>query len=118
MFYDAQMFCCCAISFLLLCSGDPLESEIRRRQQSEEEDDGEDTSSSSQEFEDVGLREEKALSDSEIKVYIMASSTKGVLTHCYCASIYIEWLLDFGSVLLALAFVISLWYNIYWQPQS
>ncbi|KAI3359522.1 hypothetical protein L3Q82_013922, partial [Scortum barcoo] len=49
-------------------SGIPLECEIERRQQSEEEDDGEDTSSSSQEFEDVGLREEKALSDSEIKV--------------------------------------------------
>lgn len=41
---------------------------MERRQQSEEEDDGEDTSSSSQEFEDVGMREEKALSDSEIKV--------------------------------------------------
>ncbi|XP_029293983.1 uncharacterized protein prr14 [Cottoperca gobio] len=39
-----------------------------RRQSEEEEDDGEDTSSSSQEFEDVGLREEKSLSDSEIKV--------------------------------------------------
>lgn len=50
------------------CSGAPLESETERRPQSEEEDDGEDTSSSSQEFEDVGLREEKALSDSEIKV--------------------------------------------------
>ncbi|XP_039976942.1 uncharacterized protein prr14 isoform X2 [Xiphias gladius] len=49
-------------------SGNPLECEIERRQQSEEEDDGEDTSSSSQEYEDVGLREEKALSDSEIKV--------------------------------------------------
>ncbi|XP_070704786.1 serine-rich adhesin for platelets [Pempheris klunzingeri] len=49
-------------------SGIPLECMIERRQQSEEEDDGEDTSSSSQEFEDVGLREEKALSDSEIKV--------------------------------------------------
>ncbi|XP_010743265.2 uncharacterized protein prr14 isoform X1 [Larimichthys crocea] len=49
-------------------SGIPLECEIGRRQQSEEEDDGENTSSSSQEFEDVGLREEKALSDSEIKV--------------------------------------------------
>ncbi|XP_070837835.1 serine-rich adhesin for platelets isoform X2 [Chaetodon trifascialis] len=49
-------------------SGIPLECEIERRQQSEEEDDGEDTSSSSQEFEDVALREEKALSDSEIKV--------------------------------------------------
>lgn len=45
-----------------------MECKIERRQQSEEEDDGEDTSSSSQEFEDVGLREEKALSDSEIKV--------------------------------------------------
>lgn len=49
-------------------SGDALQCEIERRQQSEEEDDGEDTSSSSQEFEDVVLREEKALSDSEIKV--------------------------------------------------
>lgn len=68
---DAQMFKRCAdISSWLLCSGIPLECEIGRRQQSEEEDDGENTSSSSQEFEDVGLREEKALSDSEIKVYI------------------------------------------------
>ncbi|XP_042248332.1 uncharacterized protein prr14 isoform X2 [Thunnus maccoyii] len=49
-------------------SRNSLECKIERRQQSEEEDDGEDTSSSSQEFEDVGLREEKALSDSEIKV--------------------------------------------------
>ncbi|XP_034450090.1 uncharacterized protein prr14 [Hippoglossus hippoglossus] len=50
-------------------SGNPLECETERRQQSEEEeDDGEDTSSSSHEYEDVGLREEKALSDSEIKV--------------------------------------------------
>lgn len=32
------------------------------------DDDGENTSSSSQELEDVGLREEKALSDSEVKV--------------------------------------------------
>ncbi|XP_030592308.1 uncharacterized protein prr14 [Archocentrus centrarchus] len=48
-------------------SGNPSECETERRQQSEEDDDGEDTSSSSQEFEDVGLREEKALSDSEIK---------------------------------------------------
>lgn len=39
---------------------------MERRQQSEEED--EDTSSSSQEYEDAALREEKALSDSEIKV--------------------------------------------------
>ncbi|XP_037647904.1 uncharacterized protein prr14 [Sebastes umbrosus] len=49
-------------------SGNTLDCEIERRRQCEEEDDGEDTSSSSQEFEDVGLREEKALSDSEIKV--------------------------------------------------
>ncbi|XP_034394909.1 uncharacterized protein prr14 isoform X2 [Cyclopterus lumpus] len=52
-------------------SGNLLECELVRRQQSEEEDDGEDTSSSSQEFEDIGLREEKALSDSEIKVVQM-----------------------------------------------
>ncbi|XP_028268158.1 uncharacterized protein prr14 isoform X2 [Parambassis ranga] len=49
-------------------SGNPSECDIEKRPQSEEEDDGEDTSSSSQEFEDIGLREEKALSDSEIKV--------------------------------------------------
>ncbi|XP_030262994.1 uncharacterized protein prr14 isoform X2 [Sparus aurata] len=49
-------------------SGLPMECEIERRGQSEEEDDGENTSSSSQEFEDVVLREEKAFSDSEIKV--------------------------------------------------
>ncbi|XP_040918013.1 uncharacterized protein prr14 isoform X2 [Toxotes jaculatrix] len=48
-------------------SGNPLECGTERREE-EEEDDGEDTSSSSQEYEDVGLREEKALSDSEIKV--------------------------------------------------
>lgn len=53
-----------------------MDCEIERRRQCEEEDDGEDTSSSSQEFEDVGLREEKALSDSEIKVYI-------ILHKCY-----------------------------------
>ncbi|XP_014910090.1 uncharacterized protein prr14 [Poecilia latipinna] len=49
-------------------SENPAPYEAARRQQSEEEDDGEDTSSSSQEFEDAGLREEKALSDSEIRV--------------------------------------------------
>ena len=48
-----------------------MQCDAERRQQSEEEDDGEDTSSSSHEFEDVGLREEKALSDSEIKVRII-----------------------------------------------
>lgn len=53
----------------LLCSGIPLQCDMERIQQSEEEDDGENTSSSSQEFEDAGLREEKALSDSEIKVH-------------------------------------------------
>ncbi|XP_056144307.1 uncharacterized protein prr14 [Lampris incognitus] len=42
-----------------------------RRQHKEEEEDGEDTSCSSQEFEDVVLTEEKALSDSEIKVVKM-----------------------------------------------
>lgn len=36
--------------------------------QEEEEEDSEDTSSSSQELEDAALREEKALSDSEVKV--------------------------------------------------
>ncbi|CAJ1076330.1 uncharacterized protein prr14 isoform X1 [Xyrichtys novacula] len=50
------------------CSGNPMECEIERRGQSEEEDDGGDTSSSSQEYEDAALREEKSLSDSEIKV--------------------------------------------------
>lgn len=56
----------------MFCSRSPLECKIERRQPlEEEEDDGEDTSSSSQEFEDVGMREEKALSDSEIKVYII-----------------------------------------------
>lgn len=40
----------------------------RGQQRRDAEDDGENTSSSSQEFEDVGLREEKALSDSEVKV--------------------------------------------------
>ncbi|PWA17801.1 hypothetical protein CCH79_00008102, partial [Gambusia affinis] len=49
-------------------SENPAPYEAARRRQSEEEDDGEDTSSSSQEFEDAGLREEKALSDSEIRV--------------------------------------------------
>lgn len=49
-------------------SVNPLVCDIERRGQSEEEDDGGDTSSSSQEFEDMALREEKSLSDSEIKV--------------------------------------------------
>lgn len=63
-------------------SRNPLECEIERRRQSEEEeDDGEDTSSSSQEFEDVGLREEKALSDSEIKVNTVQSCTNGFALH-------------------------------------
>lgn len=48
-------------------SENPTGYKAERRQQSEEEDDCEDTSSSSQEFDDTGLREEKALSDSEIK---------------------------------------------------
>ncbi|XP_029913949.1 uncharacterized protein prr14 isoform X2 [Myripristis murdjan] len=51
-----------------ICSVIPLDCEIETRKQIEEDEDGEDTSCSSQEFEDVALREEKALSDSEIKV--------------------------------------------------
>ncbi|KAM6904681.1 proline-rich protein 14 [Xenentodon cancila] len=49
-------------------SQNPLPCQRRQPSEEEEEDDGEDTSSSSQEFEDAGLAEEKALSDSEIKV--------------------------------------------------
>ncbi|XP_034045903.1 uncharacterized protein prr14 [Thalassophryne amazonica] len=45
-----------------------LECETERRPQTEDEDDSENTNFSGQEFENVGLREEKALSDSEIKV--------------------------------------------------
>lgn len=48
------------------CESEQRESE--RRQQCDVHDDGESMSSSSQELEDVGLREEKALSDSEVKV--------------------------------------------------
>ncbi|KAK2833075.1 hypothetical protein Q5P01_016964 [Channa striata] len=49
-------------------SGGILDCKTERRQRCEEEEEyGENTSSSSQEFEDVGIREEKALSDSEIK---------------------------------------------------
>lgn len=69
----------CWYNSWLLYSGIPLECEIERGQQSEEDDDGEDTSSSSQEFEDVGLREEKALSDSEIKVCIILHYYNGIL---------------------------------------
>lgn len=49
----------------------PREAERRRR--GDVDDDGENTSSSSQEFEDAGLREEKALSDSEVKVSATAA---------------------------------------------
>ncbi|XP_011602571.2 uncharacterized protein prr14 [Takifugu rubripes] len=49
-------------------SGMSVQCEPERWQRCDVEDDGENTSSSSQEFEDVGLREEKALSDSEVKV--------------------------------------------------
>ena len=45
----------------------PLEGESETRLQSDY-DDGEDTSCSSQEFESMRMREEKALSDSEVKV--------------------------------------------------
>lgn len=60
------MFKC--VKSWLLGSTNSLVCEPETRQQCEEEEYGEDTSSSSQEYEDVGLREEKALSDSEIKV--------------------------------------------------
>lgn len=60
-------FSCADTDSWPLCSGIPLECEIERRPQSEEEY-YEDTSSSSQEFEDAAMREEKSLSDSEIKV--------------------------------------------------
>lgn len=56
----------------------------RRPQSEEEEDDGEDTCSSSQEFEDVGMREEKALSDSEIKVYCIISHKNSSYLFLYC----------------------------------
>lgn len=52
----------------LICSGITAQCETGGRQRCEADDDGENTSSSSQEFEDVGLREEKAFSDSEVKV--------------------------------------------------
>lgn len=52
----------------VLCSGMRVQCEPEGRRRRDAEDDGENTSSSSQEFEDVGLREEKALSDSEVKV--------------------------------------------------
>lgn len=52
----------------VVCSGIAVQSESGRGQRGEADDDGENTSSSSQEFEDAGLREEKALSDSEVKV--------------------------------------------------
>ncbi|KAG7504209.1 hypothetical protein JOB18_003111 [Solea senegalensis] len=48
-------------------SGKIVECETEMRQ-SEEEEDAEDTSSSSPEYGDIALKEEKALSDSEIKV--------------------------------------------------
>lgn len=51
---------------VIRCESEQRETE--RRQQCEGDDDGENTSSSSQELDDVGLREEKASSDSEVKV--------------------------------------------------
>ncbi|KAM9394442.1 uncharacterized protein prr14 [Pholidichthys leucotaenia] len=54
-------------SFESSIGGNLLECEDQQKRQTEENDDG-DTSSSSQEFEDACLQEEKALSDSEIKV--------------------------------------------------
>ncbi|KAM8825603.1 uncharacterized protein ACB058_021453 [Synchiropus picturatus] len=60
-------------------SASPLETPVERRPQSEEEeeeDEGENTCSSSQEFEDAALREEKSLSDSEIKA-VQTSKERG-----------------------------------------
>lgn len=54
-----QLLFCSQLCFWF-CSGLPV--------QEEEEEDSEDTSSSSQELEEATLREEKALSDSEVKV--------------------------------------------------
>ncbi|XP_067089567.1 uncharacterized protein prr14 [Osmerus mordax] len=54
----------------------PLEGESETRQQSDD-DDGEDTSCSSQEFESMGMREEKALSDSEIKMGSCKNEERG-----------------------------------------
>lgn len=51
------------------------------------EDDGENMSSSSQEFEDVGLREEKALSDSEVKVS-KTSKWRGQVVHFWGCSTF------------------------------
>lgn len=60
---------CVTVNPGVLCSGMSVQGEPERgRRRRDAEDDGENTSSSSQEFEDVGLREEKALSDSEVKV--------------------------------------------------
>ncbi|XP_053706946.1 uncharacterized protein prr14 isoform X2 [Synchiropus splendidus] len=56
-------------------SASPLETPVERRPQSEE-DEGENTCSSSQEFEDAALREEKSLSDSEIKA-VQTSKGRG-----------------------------------------
>lgn len=60
-------------TYWLLVSETPLKCGTERGEQCD--DDGEDTSSSSQEYDDVGLREEKALSDSEIKVNVASHAT-------------------------------------------
>lgn len=61
-------FTCLTVNPGVLCSGMSEQCEPERRQRCDVEDDGENMSSFSQGFEDVGLREEKALSDSEVKV--------------------------------------------------
>lgn len=47
-----------------------LECETEKGQGIEEDEECEDISSSSQEYEDAAFREEKALSDSELKVEV------------------------------------------------
>ncbi len=100
---DAEMFKCCSHIDSVFCffhSGLPFKCEIDRRQQSEMEYYGEEMSTSSQEFEDIGLREEKALSDSEIKVHmilsVLTSCSTDVIADCYCASFYVKSLLIFN----------------------
>lgn len=60
----------------VLCSGTSVQREPDRRQRCDVEDGGENMSSFSPGFEDVGLREEKALSDSEVKV---SKTCRGIL---------------------------------------
>lgn len=71
------------------CDGDKtlsLRSSVRRQQSKGEEGEEEDTSSSRLDSEDAGLREEKSLSDSEIKVNVTLNNLKGIINHVYMFS--------------------------------